>query len=284
MQRRGSIGKPCGYGQYVWKNGSSYWGEFRDGLKHGFGKWRKNREGPGNAYEGQYYKDKKQGFGIFKWASGNLYRGQYKNDERDGFGEMRWTDGSVYIGQWCRGIQHGYGHMYFADGTTKEGIFDNNIYKGPSAEVPTELADPNLDIMTFAPKELVFSEEMKAPGRKPFPRTADEQGNPLVSDVESANYSVAGTRDSRGRALSKDGKGRLRPLRPGKEGNRSFSISSKAMIENSPYAAAAQLEPVPQRGWAKRRGRIRRNRKRKIWIPTGKAHYFDTAKGRNAVY
>ena len=34
-------GKPDGYGQYRWKSGSVYIGEFKDGLKHGKGKWKK---------------------------------------------------------------------------------------------------------------------------------------------------------------------------------------------------------------------------------------------------
>jgi len=42
---------------------------------------------------------------------------------------MRWTDGSWYQGEWDRGIQHGYGKMTFPDNTTKEGYFENNVYK-----------------------------------------------------------------------------------------------------------------------------------------------------------
>ena len=110
-------------------------------------------------YEGQYFKDKKQGFGAFKWASGNLYIGQYNDDEREGLGKMRWTDGSSYVGEWAHGIQHGYGRMVFPDGSIKEGLFENNIYKGPG-EPPTSLTDPNFDIMKLKPPELTFSDEI----------------------------------------------------------------------------------------------------------------------------
>lgn len=157
------IGKPCGYGQYTWKNGSTYMGEFYDGLKNGFGKWRKEKSARSNMYEGQYFRDKKQGFGIFKWASGNIYRGQYKVDEREGLGEMRWTDGSIYTGYWEHGIQNGYGRMCFPDGTVKEGLFENNIYRGPTRpeEIPKEFLEGAIDIMELlAPRELSFSEEV----------------------------------------------------------------------------------------------------------------------------
>ena len=43
---------------------------------------------------------------------------------------MFWTDGSIYWGMWYKGIQHGKGRMEFTDGTVKEGIFENNIFKG----------------------------------------------------------------------------------------------------------------------------------------------------------
>jgi hypothetical protein len=93
------MGKFDGYGQYMWAEGAIYDGDFKNGLKHGRGKWRKNRaEVNCNAYEGQYYMDKKQGVGTFVWSSGNQYRGEYHNDDREGFGEMKWTDGSIYIG------------------------------------------------------------------------------------------------------------------------------------------------------------------------------------------
>ena len=72
-------------------------GEFRQGLKHGKGRW-KSAKGPqpSNQYEGDYLNDKKHGYGMFTWASGNTYKGEYKEDERDGYGEMKWTDGSIY--------------------------------------------------------------------------------------------------------------------------------------------------------------------------------------------
>jgi len=65
---------------------------------------KKNIETAYNYYEGEYSKDKKNGMGVFKWATGNYYSGNYKDDQIEGHGEMRWTDGTVYIGQWERGI------------------------------------------------------------------------------------------------------------------------------------------------------------------------------------
>ena len=75
-------------------------------MKHGKGVWKKHKDAnkhPGS-YEGEYLYDKKNGFGVFKWASGNVYEGYYVDDERNGRGTMIWTDGSKYVGEWKNGI------------------------------------------------------------------------------------------------------------------------------------------------------------------------------------
>jgi hypothetical protein len=79
-------------------------GDFMQGVKHGKGKWKKTDGPSSTSYEGEYVLDKKQGYGIFRWASGNTYIGTYNEDERHGIGIMSWTDASKYIGQWERGI------------------------------------------------------------------------------------------------------------------------------------------------------------------------------------
>ena len=87
-------------------------------------------------YEGGYVNDKKNGMGQFTWESGNFYKGVYKDDERHGYGEMYWKDGSVYKGEWVHGIQNGVGRMEFPDGRVKEGLFENNTFKGPQIATP----------------------------------------------------------------------------------------------------------------------------------------------------
>lgn len=58
-------GKPNGQGKYQWLNGGVYIGVFNNGLKHGKGKWRKGHGPNSNQYEGDYYMDKKHGYGVF---------------------------------------------------------------------------------------------------------------------------------------------------------------------------------------------------------------------------
>jgi hypothetical protein len=52
-------------------------------------------------YEGEFFEDKFNGHGIFKWVScGSKYEGQFKDNMRHGRGKMIWKDGSNYEGDW----------------------------------------------------------------------------------------------------------------------------------------------------------------------------------------
>lgn len=49
-----------GQNQYTWSNGNYYIGEFKDGLKHGYGLWVKSKDDPNsNQYRGEFLNDKK---------------------------------------------------------------------------------------------------------------------------------------------------------------------------------------------------------------------------------
>ena len=315
------LGKPCGYGQYIWKNGSTYTGEFQNGLKNGFGKYRKSKESRTNMYEGQYYRDKKQGFGIFKWASGNMYIGQYKSDEREGIGEMRWTDGSIYVGQWERGIQHGYGRMIFPDGSVKEGLFDNNVYKGPAKKstAPIELQDANFDIMLLAPRDILFSEEIRSfyPAVRPQGETPTNQrplrttGDDSFEEAKRAARSlVAAPNKFRTRSFSR-GLPPFIPRRP--TGNpsiggtparsSSYTNRSKSGVGNYPRSVNSQVstrtfrksprttnrtlyEPVSRLTPLKlsRPSQKPQNQSKRTWVPSGPVHYKDTGASIRSKY
>ena len=69
-------GKAEGEGKYIWNSGAVYEGEFKQGLKHGMGKWQKGMGDGADVYKGQYENDKRNGYGSFKWGlTGATYRG-----------------------------------------------------------------------------------------------------------------------------------------------------------------------------------------------------------------
>ena len=52
------MGRPSGYGEYFWKSGSFYKGEFKNGFREGHGVWKKD-SASSDKYEGDYVRDKK---------------------------------------------------------------------------------------------------------------------------------------------------------------------------------------------------------------------------------
>ena len=252
------LGKPYGYGQYYWNNGSSYSGQFVDGVKQGFGRWRKSKEPNTNLYEGQYANDKKEGFGIFKWATGNIYIGKYKNDERNGIGQMIWTDGSMYIGEWKAGIQHGYGRMYFPDGTIKEGLFDKNVLKGMDGienyDIPKDLLRKDFDIMKYADNDMQFSTEIL--------KGLKHNGNTEVyNDYGILKRNVSSDMCINRKAFTRNGK------------NKSFIINSGKVSDNENIMET--VDENPKRFKRKRFRKLKKLLPKGEWIPTGKPNFVN---------
>jgi hypothetical protein len=55
-----------------------YEGSFRNGLRHGKGKWSQNE----TKYLGNYIEGLKEGYGELYFPSGNFYKGNFVNDLR----------------------------------------------------------------------------------------------------------------------------------------------------------------------------------------------------------
>lgn len=106
-----------GYGSFMYANGESYVGDFKDGLKHGKG--------------------------IFYSADGDIYRGEFKDDIPHGYlmrddrtciegdcingkGILIYKDGSKYEGEFKIGRKHGMGRNTLSNGDWFEGEFKND--------------------------------------------------------------------------------------------------------------------------------------------------------------
>ena len=92
-----------GYGEYYWTDGSVYKGDFKQGVRHGYGIWKDENE----TFKGHYRLDRKEGFGIYKWNKKQVYKGEFKDDFREGYGELygigKEEDKLVYAGCWGKG-------------------------------------------------------------------------------------------------------------------------------------------------------------------------------------
>ena len=96
---------------------TKYTGEWKDGLKHGQGKWT-YKDGPiQETYVGEWKDGMKHGQGKFTYTNGSLketYVGEWKDNERHGLGKMIHINGSLretYVGEWEKNKRFGSGKM-----------------------------------------------------------------------------------------------------------------------------------------------------------------------------
>lgn len=89
-----------------------YVGQFKKGLRHGWGKMLTYEgtifEGKVKTHEGDFFEDQITGFGRIIHSSGDLYVGEWFEGDCHGKGSYFGFDGSTYSGSWQCNKQHGY--------------------------------------------------------------------------------------------------------------------------------------------------------------------------------
>ncbi|XP_071686706.1 uncharacterized protein [Rutidosis leptorrhynchoides] len=111
----------------VYSNGDVYEGEFYKGKCSGSGVYYYNMNG---RYEGDWVDQKYDGYGVETWAKGSRYRGQYRQGLRHGYGVYRFYVGDMYSGEWIKGVCHGYGVHTCEDGSKYFGEFKAGVKHG----------------------------------------------------------------------------------------------------------------------------------------------------------
>lgn len=95
-----------------------------------------------NCYEGSFYNDKIQGFGVYKWINGDQYVGNFKNNLMDGFGVYKWSNGDVYQGNYYKGMRNNQGRLFFNE---ENKLYIGNFVKNsPNGIGNIVLFDPSL--------------------------------------------------------------------------------------------------------------------------------------------
>ena len=93
-----------------YKNGNSYYGYYSKNKKNGYGKYKYITNG--EVYEGYFVNDKKQGIGRYFYSNGDIYTGYLFDDLRNGFGIIKFNNGDWYQGMFVKDIRHGIGIYY----------------------------------------------------------------------------------------------------------------------------------------------------------------------------
>ena len=132
-----------GRGAFRWRNGDTYYGNWRNDRISGHGMYtyanrdnydgfflsgEKNGEGSfvwanGDTYAGNWADDQMNGHGVFKYKNGDCYEGEFLNGVKHGRGSYTSTSGNKYVGEWHGDDMSGNGVFIFANGDRYEGQF-----------------------------------------------------------------------------------------------------------------------------------------------------------------
>lgn len=126
-----AAGQPHGKGIYLYRDGSRYQGEFRDGLRHGRGAQASGAidDGAEDVMAGQFDDDRAVGPVTLRYANGNRYTGGWNNG-KEGQGRQDYAYGGSYEGGWRRGLPYGEGVITYPNGTVLKGVFDYSFQLG----------------------------------------------------------------------------------------------------------------------------------------------------------
>ncbi|KAG7260192.1 hypothetical protein CRUP_031434 [Coryphaenoides rupestris] len=80
-----------GIGQLKFQDGTTYTGQFQNGLFHGSGVLLFT---DGSRYEGEFAQGKFQGTGVFGRYDGMMFEGEFKSGRVEGYGLLTFPDGA----------------------------------------------------------------------------------------------------------------------------------------------------------------------------------------------
>ncbi|WP_235298064.1 caspase family protein [Portibacter marinus] len=129
-----------GKGTYIFKSGSKYSGEFKNGKIHHYGTLFFS---DGKIYKGQWSNQRRHGKGVLKFLDGSIYSGDFNMNVRHGRGKLKLANGDVYDGQWVNDALEGQGFIEYADGSKRMVRWVNGVIQGGEpAEHTTIAANP----------------------------------------------------------------------------------------------------------------------------------------------
>ena len=139
-----------GYGILQGEGGYLYYGEFRNGIKCGYG-YEESDEGiytglfNNNVYQGYgefesknkkfkyrgcYDRGNKEGLGSLDYEDGSKYVGNFKQNQMSGTGFFVWHQGHKYYGSWKADKMHGRGKYVWTTGDIYIGPYENDKKHG----------------------------------------------------------------------------------------------------------------------------------------------------------
>lgn len=194
-------------GTYYFTNGAKYSGEFRNGVRHGFGK---DSFIDGSSYEGGYFDGKRQGKGTVIYNNGHKYIGSFQDDKKNGFGVLYFLkqryegnfkddeyhgigtyfheNGDISIAEYIYGKRSGLGVYLFKNGARYVGEYVNDersglgIFYGTNGNILSEGVWQNNKFVSVkaVPSDIII----KATNLAPLPKSIAQKAS--SSDIDFA--------------------------------------------------------------------------------------------------
>jgi hypothetical protein len=127
-------GKPHGQGTYTFPSGEKYEGEWRDGIQSGRGTATFPN---GASYRGEFRDGNRNGKGTYTYSTGEQYVGEWRDGKRNGSAAFTYSNGQQFVGQYRDDKAHGKGILYSATGSVLViGIWANDAFVGSANATP----------------------------------------------------------------------------------------------------------------------------------------------------
>ena len=127
-----------GKGVFIWNKGMKYIGNWNEGNMHGRGiLFDKNNK---LIFQGNYYRSKKYGKGVFYIREKEYYEGEFFEDKMEGKGIYHYENGDTWEGYFKNNYKNGVGIMtYYNNGEIYLYEFENDNYMGSTPLNPEEI-------------------------------------------------------------------------------------------------------------------------------------------------
>lgn len=119
-----AMGHMHGHGEYDFKNGDHYDGQWAFGKRTGSGFLMLAK---GDSYEGEWLLDKFNGRGKYVFDVGGTYEGQFVDGRRHGKGTYSFPNGSKLAGEFSNGRQVGVGTLTYPAGDQLTSEFKDGL-------------------------------------------------------------------------------------------------------------------------------------------------------------
>ncbi len=130
---------PHGKGDMRFRDGDHYSGEFKNGLREGYGTYT-FAKGDVLSYEGFYHLGKREGQGVIKYRNGDRFEGWFKEGKKHGWGTYyKHVDGykeESHYGQYHMGLK--FGRFTKTDQNHRQSYYYENEWSGDTySKTPT---------------------------------------------------------------------------------------------------------------------------------------------------